>query len=315
MRDRLIFAVKLGLSIFIVFLMGRRMDMQQLALTVQHADLRYLGLSIAMAMLAVPAVSMRWAVVARVFAIQLPNRTAMEATFAGLFVGQVLPGAIGADVVRGWMIWHLGMRKKMIVASLVADRLISLTAVGLRILIGLPFLARSIPQHEHLLVSMSLVGLTLFLVAILAFDRIIKHAKSRDALTLFQKRFSTKNISISTQKTLVLLLLAVLGHVFFILSAYYIGLAMNINSSLWTWCIIIPIVSLASAIPISINGWGVREFAMIELWSIFGMTKSDAFLSSISMGIVAIISSLPGVYYWLTKKGSESQTALDSHKD
>ena len=44
MRDRIIFAVKLSLSIFIVFLIGRRMDMQQLALTVQHADLRYLGL-------------------------------------------------------------------------------------------------------------------------------------------------------------------------------------------------------------------------------------------------------------------------------
>lgn len=315
MRDRIIFAGKLSISAFIVFLIGRRMDMEHLALTLQHANSRYLALSVAMAMLAVPAVSMRWAMVARIFAIQLPNGTAMQATFAGLFVGQVLPGAIGADVVRGWMIWNSGMRKKMIVASLIADRAISLVAVGLMILAGLPFLARHIPQHEGLLNGASLLGFMIFSIAILALHMAARQARSRSSITIINKKFSTKNTTISTRSILSLIILAIIGHGFFILSAYYIGLAIGINPDLWTWAIIIPIVSLASAIPISINGWGVREFAMVELWAIFGMTTSDAFVASISMGIVAIIASLPGMYYWISNRINQATQPSSLLKD
>lgn len=291
------------------------MDTEHLLLTLHQANPRYLGLAIVMAMLAVPAVSIRWAMVARMFTIQLPHGTAMKATFAGLFVGQVLPGAIGADVVRGWMIWHLGMRKKMIVASLIADRIISLVAVSLMILAGLPFLARHTPQHERMLNSASVIGFTLFIITALAFGLAIRRARSLSAPTIFNRKISTENIPKSTRMLLPLIALAIIGHAFFILSAYYIGLAMNINSDLGTWCIIIPIVSLASAIPISINGWGVREFAMIELWSIFGMTTSDAFIASVSMGITAIIASLPGVYYWLSNKISKLPQPSNQPKD
>ncbi|MDE2402193.1 MAG: flippase-like domain-containing protein [Burkholderiales bacterium] len=304
MPDKIIFVVKLSISAFIVYLIAGRIDVEQVKLTLRHANVYYLCLSVLVAALAVPAVSMRWAMVARIFSIDLSNTTAVKATFAGLFVGQVLPGAIGADIVRGWMIWHLGMRKKMIVASLIADRVISLVAVGLMILIGLPFLARYAPQYESLLNKLSLVGLAFFVASIFALHKTITHARAMNSLTILRNKFSIKNISISTRKVLSLILLANFGHLLFILSAYSIGIAMNIKAEFWVWCIIIPIVSLVSAMPVSINGWGVREFAMIELWSIFGISSSDAFLVSVSVGIVSVISSLPGVCYWVSSRGA-----------
>jgi uncharacterized membrane protein YbhN (UPF0104 family) len=95
---------------------------------------------------------------------------------------------------------------------------------------------------------------------------------------------------------------AILGHILMILSAYFLSLAFGINSLFWMWLLIMPVVILATAIPISINGWGVREFAMIHLWGLFGIAESEAFLISICVGIVAILSSLPGLWFWLRKK-------------
>jgi hypothetical protein len=86
------------------------------------------------------------------------------------------------------------------------------------------------------------------------------------------------------------------------MSAFFLSLAIGIDSSLWMWGLVMPIVILVTAIPVSINGWGIREFAMIHLWALFGIAESEAFLISICLGIVAIVSSLPGLWFWLEKK-------------
>jgi hypothetical protein len=97
------------------------------------------------------------------FSIQISMAVATRATFAGLFVGQVLPGAIGADVVRGWMVWHMGLRNKLVIASLVADRMVSLFAVALMIGASLPMLMPYLPQKVVTWVEWSLISLVAIL--------------------------------------------------------------------------------------------------------------------------------------------------------
>jgi hypothetical protein len=108
--------------------------------------------------------------------------------------------------------------------------------------------------------------------------------------------------SISARMIFYSLGFAILGHALMILSAYFLSLAFGINSFFWTWLLIMPIVILVTALPISINGWGVREFAMIYLWGLFGIAQSEAFLISVCVGLVAVISSLPGLWFWLSRR-------------
>lgn len=67
-----------------------------------------------------------------------------------------------------------------------------------------------------------------------------------------------------------------------------------------------PIIILVTAIPISINGWGIREFTMVYLGALFGFAESDTFLISICLGIVSILLSLPGLWFWLEKRASKA---------
>ena len=59
-------------------------------------------------------------------------------------------------------------------------------------------------------------------------------------------------------------------------------------------------VVLAAAIPISINGWGVREAAIVVLAAPLGVPAAQALLVSLTLGVLNAIASLPGVAVMLS---------------
>ena len=311
MRDELIVATKIAISTCVIYAIGQRVELGQMVASLHQADPLHLGVAIMLAVLAVPAVSFRWRMLAAMFSVRLSNTLATQATFAGLFVGQVLPGAIGADVVRGWMVWHLGLSNKMVIASLVADRIISLAAVGLMILLALPALVPHLPEPMATVVRLGLVGGMFVALTSLVAARFLTSRRLTSWQQLIQHKFEAAGVRPSRKTIFRSLLLATLGHALVILSAYFLSLAMKVESSLWMWWLVMPIVTLVTAIPISINGWGIRELAMVQLWALFNVSKSDAFLISICMGLVAIVSSLPGLWFWLARR-RRTQIATNS---
>lgn len=304
MRDEAVLATKVLISACVIYAIGRRVEFGQLLVSLRHAHIGYLLAAVGLAILAVPAVSVRWRMLAEMLSIRISNGLAVRATFAGLFVGQVLPGAIGADVVRGWMIWNRGLHNKWVVASLVVDRVVSLAAVGVMILLALPALLPYLPQSVAEWVRLAGGALVLALLAVGVLVRLVYVSAIRDAWDRAQRKLKARGVVISGRKLFLSLLLAMAGHGVVILSAYFLSLAIGVESSLWMWWLVMPIITLVTAIPISINGWGVRELAMVQLWALFGVARQDAFLISICMGLVAILSSLPGLWFWLVQKRS-----------
>jgi uncharacterized membrane protein YbhN (UPF0104 family) len=56
---------------------------------------------------------------------------------------------------------------------------------------------------------------------------------------------------------------------------------------------------LLSMIPISLAGWGIREGAMVVVFSLAGL-KAEASLSiSVLFGACLFVSGLPGGFIWL----------------
>ena len=71
---------------------------------------------------------------------------------------------------------------------------------------------------------------------------------------------------------------------------------------------------MASALPISIGGMGVRELAAVGLFTRFGVDATDAAAIALIFIPVVILASLPGLYYYLRYKDSRllAQSAGDS---
>jgi hypothetical protein len=70
--------------------------------------------------------------------------------------------------------------------------------------------------------------------------------------------------------------------------------AYGIEASLALWFSIIPLSVIASAIPVSLNGWGVREAVILALGAPMGLPAAEALLVSVTLGVLNMIASLPG---------------------
>ncbi|HSX19760.1 MAG TPA: flippase-like domain-containing protein, partial [Gammaproteobacteria bacterium] len=104
MRNKLIIALKIAISISVLITIVTRLESQQIISLLQQTNSVYLLIAMILSLLAVPVAGLRWRLLAEMLHFNISTATATRATFAGLFVGQVLPGGIGSDVIRGWMV-------------------------------------------------------------------------------------------------------------------------------------------------------------------------------------------------------------------
>ncbi|MDT8317699.1 MAG: UPF0104 family protein, partial [bacterium] len=61
-------------------------------------------------------------------------------------------------------------------------------------------------------------------------------------------------------------------------------------------------VFLFTFIPISLAGWGVREGAMVGIFLLIGASKETVLPISILYGLIVIIHSMPGMFFWIHSK-------------
>jgi glycosyltransferase 2 family protein len=62
---------------------------------------------------------------------------------------------------------------------------------------------------------------------------------------------------------------------------------------------IVPPTLVLTVIPVSIAGWGVREGALIGLFSLIGANKTMVLMMSLLYGLTLIVVSLPGLVTFL----------------
>jgi glycosyltransferase 2 family protein len=70
---------------------------------------------------------------------------------------------------------------------------------------------------------------------------------------------------------------------------------------------IMSFVAFATALPISLAGWGVREVSLVSLLGLLGVDREAALVLSVEFGITCMLMSLPGAVIWLILR---NRTAL-----
>ena len=77
------------------------------------------------------------------------------------------------------------------------------------------------------------------------------------------------------------------------------GLSLPIGAIL---CLV-PLILLTTLVPITINGWGLREGAAAALLPLVGATASASLAASVAFGLVGLIAVLPGVAVaWMSSR-------------
>ncbi|MDH3231954.1 MAG: flippase-like domain-containing protein [Alphaproteobacteria bacterium] len=221
----------------------------------------------------------------------------------GQFFNQLLPSGLGGDGVRMWLVRRAGLPTGLAITSVVVDRVVALAAIALLVAIALPFAFDGTGSQTApiwlwgvvagcALAIVAVVGLgTLPLPRLLSANPMVRGVRQlgKDLWKLMIRPgyvAATLGASIAVQ---------LLGAA----AVYAIAQSLGVGIGLFTCVALMPIVVLATALPISIAGWGVREVAMVAVLGSVGVTEESALLISLLYGAVAVVISLPGGALWL----------------
>jgi uncharacterized protein (TIRG00374 family) len=261
----------------------------------------------------------RWKAILENFDIHTPLVPLTQICLIGYFFNLFLPSAIGGDFVRGY---YLAKRESRGMSTTLTSTLLDRTA-GLSALLLIGLISVSI--YPISVEGFSLLGLFLlvgvgFAIGITAIFHSGVHRHFSALLKrLHLDRFEEKlelvyqGLTQLRRNRFAILLVVFLSlgvQLLVVIAMWFAAQSIGVGVSFNLFLIFIPIVNLATAIPLTINGVGVRESVYYLLFSQVGVPVESAVTLSLLNLVIMMMAALPGgIVYSLYKK--EQQFSLD----
>ena len=96
------------------------------------------------------------------------------------------------------------------------------------------------------------------------------------------------------------MLAAFASNLLLVAAAFALAYGAGIDVGFVTWLVVMSVVLLVSALPISVGGWGTREIAMVYMLGLFAVPPDLAAAVSIQFGLCSTVASLVGAPVWAT---------------
>lgn len=196
--------------------------------------------------------------------LDISLRECLALSLVGVYYNQILPSSFGGDLVK---LFRMGKTrdKKKVGYSILIDRLSTLVVLFLHLILAYGFFKMS---HDFMLASIVLFAIIGGLL-----------------LWVFKKD--------SIIEGYVLMLLSYISLIFILFSFYLILCSLNYGSDIKIFTFDFPVSMLISALPVSISGWGVREWYLSSLE--YGNTGAIV-SASVIFGLLNVITGLPGLF-------------------
>jgi glycosyltransferase 2 family protein len=263
-------ALEAVVSAVVLGLLLRWAGTHEVAHTLRGADLAWFLPAVALSVATVPVMALRWQMLLRAKSVPVPLGWLTRTYFVALFAGQFLPAAIGGDAVR---VVELGRRTgdaPEAVASVLIDRLIGL--VSLVVLAVVAVLVSGAGRRPGVLAAEAAFGVAAAAVLALLFSSGLRGAVARwlepraagRRLALGQRFYDALHAYRDHRATLVSVgLLALAVQVARVGVIWMLTQALGLNVPDSVVLLAGPVVFAALALPVSLNGIGVREAVFV----------------------------------------------------
>lgn len=298
--------LKILITLFCFYLIFRKVNVHSLKNLIINLDVFWFLGSVFLISLEIPIVGVRWArilIYLNISHVSLPLEDIQATNAATVFLGQILPSP-AADAVRLYWLHKKGLSLARGALSILMDRLLALYV----------FLLISLVLVYQLSLEMNFQELSRFVLILTVILSIIGFAFNFLALKIGKKlslwpRFDRVGRLLIELRGLLasfegawIIFMCVCVHSMTILAIFFLGHSLHMPLSISGAGIFMVCMVLATIAPISIGGWGVREFAAISLAKIMpGLSVESATAMSLLFGIVTLLGSLPPMFYWREK--------------
>jgi len=295
--------VKIAITVACFWYLSRQIDAASLIAGMARMDLQWLGLAILLVMMQPLLVGLRWrAIVHEISETEwrVARGPMIVISAIGTFFSQVLP-SIAGEGVRSWLLSRLGCGWRIAIMSVLIDRV-----VGVALLLILTVVILLLPSGFAELAGLRDLVLTVYGTCLLTATVMLLFL--RYLIPLLERHRYLRWVSslmVSLRRVLfgraapVVLGLGLMVHALTIVALWSIGRAQGLMLPMSDAAVLFGVVLGVALIPISIGGWGVRELAVVSLLGRHGLAPEQALLFSVSFGIAAAVSSLPGGVAWI----------------
>ena len=113
-------------------------------------------------------------------------------------------------------------------------------------------------------------------------------------------------------KSFVILGLAALVHSLTILVIWLLGRAQGLALPLPDAAVLFVVLVGVALVPVAVNGWGLREVAVVALLAQHGVSPERALVFSVCFGLVLAAGSLPGALAWLAYSLAPARRSIET---
>ncbi len=320
MKNVLFALIKAFVTAVLFYLLFRKVDLNEFAETLRNAQINLLLLGFAILWVGHYTCIYRWRMLMRPIMPILSLGRLFGIYCIGLFFNLTFPTVVGGDVVK---MYYAGKPTKKFAASFAAtflDRdagMLAMMIIACAAAVLSPLNAPGIPIR--LIIWSATIAFVLANVAIFTPGLHRRLTAFLKALNLSKLASRIDTISDAFQ---------VMGkHWMVLVNSFIISLAnqilaisinwimaegLHIHVPFFYFLVFIPVVTLISMIPISLNGMGLREYAFVSLFGSIGVDREAAVALGLLSSMTIFLSAIPGgiIYIFFRSRADVQQMAV-----
>lgn len=291
-------------SAFVAWLVFK-VDWREVLLYSKDISLVSIVLYVALFIMGLSISALKWKILAGHKNFKFSLKKYFETYLTGAFLNNFFPSFIGGDTYRAYQIGKEDKRYAAAASTVVMDRITGLLgAVVLSVFFGAV-------NYKFILSSRMLSWVFILLVSVLfvaAMFGAVKKLRLWKAISKLlpvavlkvAKDFSEYEKSEELKKSMLLSLL----YNFFgvALLNYILFMSIGINIGIIEYLSVIFLVSIVSSVPISINNIGIKEWAYVTFFGLFGISSSAVVTIALVSRVLQMLVSFTALPAYLRNK-------------
>lgn len=237
--------------------------------------------------------TLRWFVLLRTQDVSIRYPDALKIVLSGAFASNFLPTTIGGDAVRAVAIFRYTDRKTIALGSIMLDRMLNIFAMFCYLPVAWSVFGdlTKLPGFENLHFGALATGAAAILP-----ENLWKTVKN-----FLRKVFNALKIWANRPQAFILsILVAWITALFSMSSMWIIGSQIGIQVSFIQVMAVTAVTYVLTSLPISVNGYGVREFVITVMYTALGATAEQASALALVSRFLMILATTPGAI-WLSR--------------
>lgn len=296
--------LKLAVSLILILWILHDTNVQEIGTAVRKAEIWLLGTAFMLHGLGFALGALRWRLLLRARGSDASLKFLVESYLVGVLFNNFLPSTVGGDFYRTFDSWRLGQSKANAVAIVFIDRflgILSLMFFALLALFSNTELTSKIP-HITLWVGLGSLGLAVGIWILFMPPSWLMKFVRRQRIPLMPRivHLMQALFAFQGQQGLLLkaLMLSALLQINVVIHYFLISKAISLPIPVFSFLLIVPLATVITMLPISVNAIGVRESVFVYFFSHFSVSVPQAIAFAwIVYSMIVLQGIIGGVVY------------------